>query len=384
MTKFDKLAQGIGQLLLSDTVRSCPIDDLHLGARVTDILNAMGISTIGDLVAPPDENRMKVVNILSRTDVRKTLTIFYGCLSETGDADWYEFWRSTGIQVIPETDAEELLGRQPLDKVIATVKAILQHEFAGSDPERAWTILRHRFKLEGAKKYTLHELGDACDGITRQRINQIETKALVAVRQALIARKYAKKRYQIHPDVLKTTRTFCDLLELAPNQAMIESDLLDSAAQIAGTAVSKIESTLLFLLNAAGFDRIDFDDPLKPIWGKWGAAQRNLVKGYVPRIHRLFTVTNPLPIGKFDLLMNLNKGARGIENLTMTELQYLIPLCNSVEVNENQEVQAKFRYLDGRGNQVERLLTETSQPMTVHALTREINHQSARYGGTKV
>ena len=68
----------------------------------------------------------------------------------------------------------------------------------------------------------------------------------------------------------------------------------------------------------------------------------------------------------------------------MAQLSWLTDLCNSVERREDGSIWGKFEYLKGRGNQVERLLSELGAPMSVADLAREINHRLVPLGQRRI
>jgi RNA polymerase primary sigma factor len=77
-------------------------------------------------------------------------------------------------------DLEEAAARSLLREYMASVLASLGH--------REQRVLQMRFGLENGKYYTLSEIGEAL-GVTRERIRQIEAKALRKLRQPQRSRK---------------------------------------------------------------------------------------------------------------------------------------------------------------------------------------------------
>jgi len=75
-------------------------------------------------------------------------------------------------------------GRSPADVIIDNRRTEAVMRSLGSIDERAATILRMRFGLEGGEPMTLKEIGRRI-GLTRERVRQIEQEALACINGAI-------------------------------------------------------------------------------------------------------------------------------------------------------------------------------------------------------
>lgn len=108
------------------------------------------------------------------------------------------------------------------------------------------------------------------------------------------------------------------------------------------------------------------------------------MKHGISRVDRLLTRETSLPLSDFDILLHINRGVDKREKLTLPQLRWCIDLCSSVERRDDELVWGKFEYLTGRGNQVERVLTEAAHPMSLTAIVRKIDHHLVPLGEHKV
>jgi RNA polymerase primary sigma factor len=113
--------------------------------------------------------------------VREILKILPQPISlETPVGDEQDALLSDFIEDEAAADLEEAAARSLLRDYMASVLASLGH--------REQRVLQMRFGLENGKYYTLSEIGEAL-GVTRERIRQIEAKALRKLRQPQRSRK---------------------------------------------------------------------------------------------------------------------------------------------------------------------------------------------------
>jgi RNA polymerase primary sigma factor len=113
--------------------------------------------------------------------VREILKILPQPISlETPVGDEQDALLADFIEDEAAADLEEAAARSLLRDYMASVLSSLGH--------REQRVLQMRFGLENGKYYTLSEIGEAL-GVTRERIRQIEAKALRKLRQPQRARK---------------------------------------------------------------------------------------------------------------------------------------------------------------------------------------------------
>jgi hypothetical protein len=367
---------------LSESVRRQSIDQLHLNVRVQNALVQAGITTIGELLDSRGLGLRDIPRLgqVSLKAVNRAMVTLRNSLNQENEVDWLKYWRAQGVQLLPKQYKPGASSEQIVRELSKIIKEILYQDY----DERTWIIIQRRFGLEATEKLTLEDLGDAF-GLTRERIRQIEEKALRELRKVLVERQYAGKNYRVHPEILLTVQALCSLVATETKEAILETELLDRVRQTLNIELEKVKPSLFLVFVIAGIEPIEFDSPnLVSVWGYIDPIQRRILKRGVERLDHLLTRETSLPMTEFDILLHINKGVKKSKKLTLSQLRWLIGLCSSIELREDGSLWAKFECLKGRGNQIERLLTESDHPMSVKAIARKINHRLVPYGQRKV
>ena len=146
-------------ILLSD---KSPLEYLRLSVRAAGGAEALAITSVGDLAAVQDHEFLKLRN-MGRKSVREVhLKLLRYCVCREFDGD--------GGQPLPDTP-----------------KALLEGMIAEL-PQIQRDVLTRRFGLWNRKPEILQDIGDS-RGCTRERIRQIESKALAALNWAVNAKR---------------------------------------------------------------------------------------------------------------------------------------------------------------------------------------------------
>jgi hypothetical protein len=367
--------------LSNESIRSEAVANLQFPASVHKALEDAGVTTIGMLIQLDERQLHERFGSVAARVISDSLAILESVNSGRQGVDWIEYWRVRGIDLVPNGLSDDASNAEVFQLVTVTAEAVLKHEFRdGQSSERAWRILQYRFALHGKSKLTLEELGSAF-ALTRERVRQIEATALTKLREALIEGRFIGKLYRVHPRVLDLVDTLRQSITRAPSQVALETNVAQKARQAAQVDLVENKSTLELIFAMAGFQRLEFADvDLQPVWGVFDAVNRKFLERGVAAIHQLLTKHTVSPLDEMEVLVRLNKVAKRSERLTLAQLEWLVPLCSSVERREDGRVWGKFEFLEGRGNQIERLLIEANAPLSVRSIVRDINHRMARAG----
>lgn len=377
-SNFDRISE------LPESALMEAISQLHLNPKADASLARTGVITVGDLIRSVGNLSVMLGNTAGQAIIQ-ILNDLHCSLDVEGSVDWLLFWQRRNILIIPSLYATATASSQIVDDLPLTFEKILQYESGRAHQEdRRWTIIQHRFGLNGSPKLTLGDLGDAF-GITRERIRQIEKQAISQLRNALFEQQYAGKTYHVHPSVLDTVQLVCNATVNGQNQASIESVMLTRVCEALGVNLSEFSPALLLVFELAGYMRITFDDPdLEPVWGYIEKNQRALLEQALPLIHQILAQRTVQPLREIELLVRLNKQAPKGHKITLSQIQWLVNLCSTIEHRDDGTFWCKFQFLEGRGNQVERILAEVGQPLGFRELSRDINHRLVQHGKDKV
>lgn len=368
---------------LPEAVQKLSLNQLHLDAKTHSILIGAGITTIGKLYNASNSYIGDIHGLHSNSlgNVNKALITLLKSLSQDGDVNWFQYWEDQGIQVLLTLYTPSTSSEQVVQDFALIIEEVLRREL----DERAGIIIKRRFGLGNVEKLTLEDIGNAFGGLSRERIRQIEEKALDILQDIFFEQHYAGKNYHIHPTIHLLIQTIREMLEAEPSKLVLETYLLEHVRIIFNVDSEKVKTSLLLVFRLLDLERIDFDYPdAIPAWGYIEPVQRKILESGIKRLDDLLTRETSFPHTEFDILVHLNKKAKRSEKLTLTQLSWLIKLCNSVERRGDGSIWGKFEYLKGRGNQVERLLVESGLPMRVADLAREINHRLVPRGHRQI
>jgi hypothetical protein len=362
-------------LYLPKKIQELPICLLHLPKRVCSSLQKAGVTTIGQLSDLGDSSLSDISGIgpKSEQSIKRAQQSLAASLDEDG-LDWFQLWENLGIQVIPEgvdttTPDQEILAELPL-----IIKRVLEQV----PDHRFWNIIQRRFGLMGASVLTLEELGVAF-GLTRERVRQLEVRALDELRDALIDEEYTGKEYRVHPRVVETIRSLGQIASDEAKRVLRESELFRRIQERYEVVPSSVKPSLFLVLELAGIRRLSLDrEGLESVWGILSLKDARKVKWGVEKLDALLTEDFASPMDPIDILVHLNKEASRNRRFSLDELEWLVRICSSVEEYSPGFYWGEFARLTGRPNQVERILIESGEPVHINDITREINYRLAR------
>ncbi len=312
--------------------------------------------------------------------MNKSLITLCNSANQENEVDWLEYWKHQGVLILPSTYVPSDSPEQIIEKLPETIEEVLCREL----DDRSEIIVKRRFRLGNAEKLTLEDIGNAFGGLSRERIRQLEEKALKKLQKICVQQEYAGKNYHVHPVIHFLLQMIHDIIIAEPNNLILEAKLFECLYQTFNIDIKKVKSALLLILPLMNMERIEFDYLGSiPVWGYMG-SERSILEKEIKGLDDFLTRETPLPHTEFDVLVHLNKITKKSEKLTLAQLSKLVDLCCSIERREDDTVWGKFEYLKGRGNQVERLLYETGKPMSGADLTREVNHRLVPRGQRKV
>lgn len=364
--------------IVTKTVATYPIGVLHLSRRVHSSLDASHIRSIEDLVEAREAGLSKLPRLgqANIALIESAMSDLFGCANQEGGIDWFKFWRLRNIEVIPS----DYQVNASVQKVVSDLHKVIESIFKAESDERGWIIIQRRFGLGGASVLTLEELGIAF-GLTRERVRQIEAKALIDLRNVFLKNSYVGKCFHVHPFVTLAIQDLVKFINSIANELILEADLfsqIDHRYKF-DPASTKTSLYLVFVLSEIEQIRFNRSD-LDIAWGKASTAQIKKIERIVGRINKLFTEEIAYQMSEIDILIEVNNVLKGKSRIGLDDLRGCIQLCSSVESHSDGFYWGKFEHLVSRGHQVERILIERGEPLHISQITREINHRLVMFG----
>lgn len=355
-----------------NSVAEISLEQLHLRKATLRALSRAGVEDVGGLIAIANADFRDVPKPYRRAarEAEDALSALMVSLGEEADVDWVTFCELRGITLLPESETRdvthsEIIGGQ-LPRVIQDV---LTHALS----EREWKIIERRFGLNGSDELTLEALGAAFN-LTRERVRQLEAKSLQVLRETFITAEYGGRHFRVRPVIAHAVLSVYAFIVRGAARPVLETELLTRLHMTFEIDAEKVKPTLALIGALAGVERVNLRGArLTTVWGNLTAAERARLEKIIKTLDDLLARETVLPLPVFDVLVRANQRLKRQDRLTLEELQHFIELCSSVERTEEGLVRGRFEFLEGRGNQVERLLSEEGQAMSLSELTRKIN-----------
>ncbi len=287
--------------ILTQSVQSFPLDQLHLDLKTHNALIRAGIITIGDLynISNTHLSVIQGFHLGSLGNVNGSLISLLNSINPEGDVDWFQYWKALNIQVLPST----CISSSDLEHIIKELPKLIEEILLRERDERLWTIIQRRFGLGKAAKLTLEDIGNAYGGLSRERIRQLEEKALIILRQVIVEQHYGGKDYHVHPVVHFLLQTICSTIEAKPSKLILETELFERVGQTFNIDLVKVKSSLFLTFSLIGIQRIEFDYPKAiPAWGYVEPVLRKILERGIKHLDELLTRETSLSHTEFDLL----------------------------------------------------------------------------------
>ena len=367
---------------VAESAKPLMLGHLHLSTRTYRTLHRADITTVGKLVQAMNENIYSVQGLGANAEacIVSALTALNKATTVEGTIDWLLFWSEQKIPLIPSQHQQGT----SVSEIIAQLPNIFKEILRQDGDERDWRIIERRFGLNGAKRLKLEELGQTF-GLTRERIRQIEARALRELRAVILDNQYSGYTYHIHPEILDAVRSIFELLATQADEYILETQLFDLLETKLQTNFKKSRQAMLMLFELAGLNRIEFnDDNLVPLWVQGNTTDVALLEQVIVRLDTLFTQEHTMPMEEFDILHQVNKSLSKQKKLSQIQLRRYLDLCSTIERRDDGLYWASFVYLKNRGNQAERILSEQQRSMSAAEMARIVNSRLVPVGKRKV
>jgi Sigma-70, region 4 len=371
-------------MLLSQPIQELPVSQLHLSKKLCDLLIESGIATVGQLLSISDQDLQSIEGIDYNflRQLKKAKGALEASLCSAGEIDWLKYLEIQEVVLIPSWYESGTSPSRIIEFFTKIIKGIIKEE--SKDWERSWTIVQRRFALENTDKLSLEDLGHIFD-LTRERVRQIEAQMLVALKTVLVNKDYSGKSYRIHPEILLTLDGLISIVVSQAHQTALEAELINQVEQGFDLEFDEFRQSFNLLFSLLGVARVEFDDSnLESILGFLDAIQKREIEWVVKSLDELLTESSPQSKNELDILLAINKKLYKVKRLSLPQIRSYIRLCSSVERRLDDSIWGKFECLNGRSNQIERLLLENGKPMGISEIAREINSRLVPLGQRKI
>lgn len=356
--------------ILTSSLPDTSITQLHVSKPFGTQCQETNLRTAYDVVNSSPTDFIQASPAIKKELIKLQIDI-KNALDESGNLEWLKFLPLKSITLVP-TQLETAQSLYESSNLLTeTVKQILDHTM----DERAWIIIKHRFELEDASALALQELGDAFN-LTRERVRQIEAKALGNLRKILLDNDYTGQKFRVHFGVVQLLETL--LTYVRPSYYIREDELYIQVTNV----LPKIWLFTCLVMELLGYKKTELRDKrLSPVWMqlKEKKQEKKLI-AVIETLNEILTFETSQALDSFSVLVKLNKRLSAKDRVRLEEIGLYLSLCSSIETCEGGKFRGKFEHLVGRSNQVERLLTEAEGPVSTRELVRQINSRLVPLG----
>lgn len=359
--------------IVSDEIKSLPISDLGIHSiRVLNSLENAGIVTIGDLL-PALETNFKNISGLGITG--KTLildhmeSLLTGGLADESLPQEKHFLTSKTpvINIDPDSKPNLVKLILPFTEAITNIY----------NDKRGFKYAQYYYGLEGKVTYTLQDIGDA-EGITRERVRQINAKTLQRIRKALLGQQ-SFKEWSIPAPLVEESSDFLRLFQTAGNFIQFKQVLSLIEKRYKYQITPKEFNLVKFLLVIFEFNElpqniVGYHGSKLEVW----QINKDIKPGKIwPTLKAVYHTlqVSVLPMSLFEIKIRVNRKRN--KKIDGDYIAYSIEICPDIENLNNNLFQISFNKLTSVANQAYRVLYTAQEPMHFRDILKEINHQLA-------
>ncbi len=351
-------------------VRRLGLGALHL-KKACSGLKTVGITTVSGLLDAAHAGIGKLQNFgpAARAEVVQALPALSKAVLADGVVDWCRYARERGFALIPEVSSDTLTGETVLEYLPAICAAIVPNQL----DDRGWQIFQRRFLVEEGNRLTLEELGSVYN-LTRERVRQIESMAIEAIRKPVLEDDYFGLEFRLRPELRKIFTDARQHFHSLGLPAWPESRWIAELAQLWSVSAARIERYLRLLVEIFGYRRVRAERaPLEALIFDDATlkAESKRVAALVEAVHAVLEA-NGAGLDSFELAVALKKAGQKFAGLE--EVPSLVQLCPTVE-RIGERYRLRFEHVRGRGDQAFRILLDAGAPLHYSDLLREINRR---------
>ena len=349
--------------------RNRPLGMLHL-KKACSGLESVGIKTIGALIDAACAGIGKLDNFgaVARMEVIEALPALSKAVQPDGIVDWCRYATERGFPLFPDVESDEVPGEVIIGLLTEICKAVIPEQI----DDRAWQIFNRRLLVPENNRPTLEAIGSLY-GITRERVRQIESECIDAVRRPLFDEDYFGLAFRLRPELRKTFSDARNHYESLGLPAWPESRWVGELATLWRVQPEMVVRYGRLLTELFGYHRITLErSVLEPLIFSHSTTEKEAKRlaRLVESFHDILLTKN-IGFDSFDLAILLKKERPDFGGLD--EVPVLFELCSSAERSADDHFRLRFDYLRTRTEQGYRVLFDHGSPLHHSEILQEIN-----------
>jgi len=243
---------------------------------------------------------------------------------------------------------------------------------------RAYLIIEYRFGLNGRSLLTLEETGVIYD-VTRERIRQIEKRALDNLSELIKAGNNKKRKVTLNPELYKEIqgykKSLCNLNKMVSELTII-NHTLEYFSEVT------IDLPLLrLLLTLLGYDKINLGTGIPEYNFAWALETIN-TKRIERALHAELNYLREIAVAKpyNEIKLAINKNKKPNSRFNDSELNLAIDISHDIERLSDETIQLRYESLRSLPDKAYRILHSSGEPLQARQLAMILNKEAFKHG----
>ncbi|MCA9948751.1 MAG: hypothetical protein KDE48_03825 [Anaerolineales bacterium] len=357
---------------ISNEIKALPISELGIHSnRVLNSLERAEIKTIDDLL-PELETNFKNISGLGKTGIAIIIDHLESLLSrmETPDTHTSQLKRLLASKT-PVIGIDPNSRPNLVTLILPFTEAIM--DIYGD--KRGFKYIKYYYGLHGKETYTLQDIGDA-EGITRERVRQINAKTLLRIRETLLGQKLLKDWF-VPNRLVEEANELLHLIQTEGDFVPFKQILHILGQRYKDRITPQQYNLVKFLLVIFEFKElpqnvVEYHGSRLDTWQTNKKIKLGEIWPALKAVYRTLQ-TAVLPISFFEIKIRVNRKRK--KKIDGDYIVYAIAICPDVENLNDDLFQISFDKLTSVANQAYRVLHTNQKPMHFRDILKEINHQ---------
>ncbi len=373
-------SSSAGQTEVHPEIVNFPVEVLDIPSRALGALKRANVHTIADLLLKRKSNYRTVRGLGEKliASVEASLLSFIEQTKEIDEQQIKVHLEKLSSPNYSPASSEPLIDIGGLGdpiNLVAIVSSLAKIIFTVKNQPRLLQVLSYRYGLEGSEVYTLQDIGDAY-GITRERVRQLQEKALAQIHNLLSGKKQVENYVVPKPIV----QEFNNVIELIQQKETVVTmpELLDIFESRYSTDSTNSDKEIRLLMAVIGYKIIGrpsgYSNDVHETWIiTKSAATRQIWAALQASISALDESVHPLSM--FEIQIKVNRKRK--KKFKKEDLENSFRMSKEVEKVGTDFYQVKLENLPSLADQAYRILHQKNSPMHYRDIAREISHALA-------
>ncbi len=358
---------------LSEAVKAKSLRSLNLSTRALNVLNAAGVTNIGQLVSRSGQECGQALakGKASNAECERAVSALAKSIRTDGDVDWITYAETRGFLILPLGVRKTWTPRELIEVFPATATTAVRHRYGTN----ALIVLKSRVLVPAADRPTLGSVGKGF-AATKEAVRLIERNLFDLFISSVRRDEYEGCRFRFRPEFVQPLQELISAVQLKRKRVYSFSDWQRVLRETWGVEPDELACAERLLLALVGLRK---DSAALPHFFFPSEAKRSTLPTALRQAKRLLTQNHSQGLSLDEFRSALQRSLP-TNTPTLSELSELVAACPNLEKDENTgQYRTRTECLKNSLDHYERILRSAGKP--VHYL--EIWQEAGRTGGRR-